>query len=299
MSYFIFSFFFSVLIGLFPDDGPSDQTMVTVAVTIACFLSAIALTRSVTVAVRYFQLQEYERVTSNFLYITMLYFYREYLLITRRWRSLLFHFVQLMFGGVFIGLFYYDSPFKGPLIELGPAKDPWNYTPPADRPYYRPLCPYDLLSKGGIMRTICFMFQVNENESLLPIASLSVLTLSLCAASFAIPVFGREVTIFQRESGSGASTGSYMMGKSILYFFVSLIATLLFMLCFCGLVILKASWMRHFFLLLMSYLSWFGVGIVVSLLVPQLVSQLVAIFLVLGMEFSFSFFFLMVHCSIC
>jgi hypothetical protein len=35
------------------------------------------------------------------------------------------------------------------------------------------------------------------------VSSLSVMTVALCSASFAIPVFAREITVFQRESSTG------------------------------------------------------------------------------------------------
>jgi hypothetical protein len=47
------------------------------------------------------------------------------------------------------------------------------------------------------------------------ITSLSVLTIALCAASFAVTVFAKELTVFNRENSTGSSTTCYFLGKNI------------------------------------------------------------------------------------
>jgi len=103
----------------------------------------------------------------------------------------------------------------------------------------------------------------------------------MCAVSYSISVFGKEKTVFHRETRTGSNTGSYYFGKTIVYIPMTLFAPACFLLSISGLAILKADWGLHYLIVVLTYATFTGVGYTVSLITPQRVSGLAGIFFVL------------------
>jgi len=89
------------------------------------------------------------------------------------------------------------------------------------------------------------------------------------------------MSVYDRESSTGASTTAYFFGKSIAQLPVSLIAPGLFLITFNGLGILRAPFWNTYLLLVITYIHFAGVGYFISLVAPSGVTQLAAIFLIL------------------
>jgi len=234
---------------------------------------------------RAFTISKNERRTGGMLWQTLLFFRREVILIRRGWTALAFHLAQLVFGGLFIGLLYYGHPYKGPLIQLNTT-----------------ICPDNILSKGyRLVNAACTFLSYPEDDVIMPLASLNSLTMALCAigtqcnlvfpsafclicndVAYAIPVFGSEVAVFQRESMVGVSTSAYYLGKTAAHLLVSALAPLVYLLSISALAPLSAPFWQHYAILVVTHLTFSGAGYTLSLVVTPALAHLLGVFYVLS-----------------
>uniref|UniRef100_A0A6B2KXT8 ABC transporter domain-containing protein n=1 Tax=Arcella intermedia TaxID=1963864 RepID=A0A6B2KXT8_9EUKA len=224
--------------------------------------SFFVFSRVVTYIYRYLNVSLVERETRGILFLTFMAAKREFIVQMRNWKEILFHIIQITFGGLFLGFIFYDRPYKGPVFSFMSGE-----------------CPTD--TPLDILKSLCYFLLIPVDDPILAISSLSTLTIALCAVSYAISIFGKEVTVFKRESSTGGNTGAYYIGKSLAHLPMTLFAPVCYLLAFCGLGYLKADWSWHYIILTLTYASFTGVGYAISLLTPPRVSQLAGIFFVL------------------
>jgi len=195
---------------------------------------------------------------------------REFIVQMRNWKEIVFHLTQITFGGLFLGFIFYDRPYKGPVFNFLSSECPNNDALPLD-----------------ILKSLCIFLEIPEDDPVLAISSLSSLTIALCAVSYSIPIFGKEQTVFKRETNTGSNTGAYYIGKMIAHVPITLFAPVCFLLSLSGLAVLQADWGLHYLILTITYATFTGVGYTISLVTRQRVSQLAGIFFVLvSMMFS-------------
>eukprot|EP01125_Pyxidicula_operculata_P023033 TRINITY_DN976_c1_g4_i2.p1 TRINITY_DN976_c1_g4~~TRINITY_DN976_c1_g4_i2.p1 ORF type:complete len:1077 (+),score=199.65 TRINITY_DN976_c1_g4_i2:108-3338(+) len=193
------------------------------ASAIVSVVSVFVIVKYITYTRRFFTIYAEERTTRSFFYQTFLVTRRDLTVQFRAWKEVLFHLGQVLFGGLFMGLIFYDRPYKGPMIELSEGQ---------------PICPADINSEK--FKTFCTLFQYPQDEVLIPTASLNLLTIALCAVAYAVPVFGKEQTVFKRETSTGSSSGSYCLGKMIAHLPITFIAPGIYLFAYAGLGVLRA-----------------------------------------------------------
>jgi hypothetical protein len=226
-------------------------------------VAAFIFARLITYIYRYLNIPIGERQTRGVLYQTYMAAYRELIVQTRNWKELLFHIGQITFGGLFLGFCFYNRSYKGPALSV-----------------LDPDCPVDS-TQYQLLETLCIFLHIPTDDPILAISSLSSLTIALCAVSFSISVFGKEKTVFQRETRTGTNSGSYYLGKTLAHIPITLFAPACFLLCISGLAILKADWGLHYLIVVLTYATFSGVGYTISLITPQRIAQLAGIFFVL------------------
>jgi len=236
---------------------------ITLMKFIVANVAFVIFARLVTYIYRYLNIPIGERQTRGVLYQTYMATYRELIVQTRHWKELLFHICQITFGGLFLGFCFYNRSYKGPALSI-----------------FTPDCPAHS-TQYQLLETLCIFLHIPTDDPIVAISSLSSLTIAMCAVSFSISVFGKEKTVFQRETRTGTNTGSYYLGKSLAHIPMTLFAPACFLLSISGLAILKADWGLHYLIVTITYATFTGVGYTISLITPQRVSQLAGIFFVL------------------
>eukprot|EP01125_Pyxidicula_operculata_P015123 TRINITY_DN5108_c0_g1_i1.p1 TRINITY_DN5108_c0_g1~~TRINITY_DN5108_c0_g1_i1.p1 ORF type:complete len:874 (-),score=87.48 TRINITY_DN5108_c0_g1_i1:150-2771(-) len=236
----------------------------------------LVLSKLVIFVYRFITLPEDERQTKQFWIQVLLFAKREIVLQSRRIKEIVFHLSQLCIGGLFLGFIFFNRQYKGPLFKS------WYQFSQSDGQ----LCPQEV-SEFVFLTPICEFLQMPQDDPLTAMASLSLLTVSLCSVSYSINTFGREKTVFQRESQVGISSGAYYLGKSLANLPIAAVAPIIYLLSFGGLAILKSSFYLHYLQLLVCYINFAGVGYLISLTVPVGIAQLAGVFFVLtSMMFS-------------
>jgi len=240
-------------------------------ILIYCFgnLAFLVTSRLITYTYRYINVAVGERQTRGVVYQTLMAAKREFIVQIRNWKEVIFHLSQVTFAGLFLGFIFYDRPYKGPVLG-----------------FMSESCPLDDVPLD-IFKAICVFLEIPVDDPLVAISSLRSMTVDLCAVSYSIPIFGKEQTVFQRETSTGCNTGAYYIGKTLAHIPMTLFAPVCFLLAFAGLAVLKADWGLHYLVLTTTYATFTGVGYTVSLVAPPRVSQLAGIFFVLvSMMFS-------------
>eukprot|EP01123_Difflugia_compressa_P004209 TRINITY_DN15573_c0_g1_i1.p1 TRINITY_DN15573_c0_g1~~TRINITY_DN15573_c0_g1_i1.p1 ORF type:complete len:388 (+),score=22.68 TRINITY_DN15573_c0_g1_i1:86-1165(+) len=225
-------------------------------------LSFFVIARMITYSYRYINVAIVERETRGVVYLTLMAAQREFIVQIRNWKEIIFHLGQITFGGLFLGFIFYNRPYSGPVFEMLSTS-----------------C--STTTNFDIFNAVCLFMQIPADDPIIAISSLSSLTVALCAVSYSISVFGKELTVFKRESCTGSNTGAYYIGKSLAHLPMTLFAPICFLLSFSGLAVLKADWGVHFVIITMTYATFTGVGYTISLITPARVSQLAGIFFVL------------------
>jgi len=259
------AFFFllgSLLVRSILSDTP---TLATILLFVFINIKILLFARICTFIYRYLSISVYERETKGLLFQIYMFFKRDLIVQFRNWKELLFHFLQISFGGVFLGFIFYGRHYQGPMFDI----ETYNCT------------------NSLLLSSSCGLAIHPADDPLVTIGSLSSLTVAICAVSYSINIFGKEINIFQRETSTGSITGAYFIGKTLAQIPCSLFAPVCFLLSFGGLVPLNADLGIHYAILALTYATFSGVGYFVSLVTPPAISQLAGIFWVLlGIMFS-------------
>jgi len=205
-----------------------------------------------------------ERETRGILFQSYMFLKRDLIIQYRNWTELLSHFIQVAFTGVFLGLIFYGRHYKGPLF---------NQT-------------YNC-SNSIILEPTCNLAVQPEDDPIVTIASLVSLSVAICAVSYSINIFGKELNVFKRETSTGSSTEAYFFGKTLAHLPCTLFAPVCFLLSVGGLITLNGDLGLHYLIITLTYATFCGVGYFVSLVTPPDLSHLTGIFYVLmGIFFS-------------
>jgi len=197
--------------------------------------------------------QTYRKAKYSLLYQFIMCFERSAIQQLRGLGSIILDSILVALTGFFVGMLFLGDKFKGPVP-----------------PEIYNQCPKEL--REGCKHPV--------SNPIVTLSNTIGMGMALCSIMASLRVFGREKTVYRKESQTGLSTVLYFWAKDLSMIPNNIIAPLIFTSIFYSLMGPKAPTIEYFYTILLTYWSCYGLGYVISIVVAPHIAQLAAVVMI-------------------
>ncbi len=165
-------------------------------------------------------------------------------------KSFFTNMLLLLIAGFLMGIVFNKKVYKGP--------------PPTT---ISSLCPGDL-------QQVC---SLPVSDPIISSSAMMVLAIALCSGMAALPIFGKEKVVFQRESQYGLNSLGYFLAKDVANLPMILLAPIIFLSLYYFAITPRAPLWEYYCILLLLYWSSFGLSYIVSIVANPNIAQLACV----------------------